>query len=290
MKRILLTGASGFVGKNILPVLSSCYDVLTPNRGELNLFDSQAVQNYVKNNNVSYIVHCASPSPMRGTGDVSERVLRDMLMMYSSIADASRWVEKIIYMGSGAEFDKSRDIIHISEERFGESIPKDDYGFAKYILNKMTLMSENIYNLRLFGCYGPGDYPEKFITHAIRASILNVPVTIRKDCYFDYLHVHDLGVIVKAIIEGTPKYHDYNACSGERILLSDIARRVINNMGTANDIRILSDEKGFEYTGSNQRLLSEFDIDFAYPLDEGIKAQINWEKDNWSESTVFDGE
>lgn len=61
----------------------------------------------------------------------------------------------MIYFGSGAEFDKTSAIIDIKEEAFGRSIPKDQYGLGKYIMNLNTRTSNNIYNLRLFGTINP---------------------------------------------------------------------------------------------------------------------------------------
>ena len=49
--RILLTGASGMVGRNILEHSAiSNHEILSPTRRELNLLDSSSVDEYVKNN------------------------------------------------------------------------------------------------------------------------------------------------------------------------------------------------------------------------------------------------
>ena len=82
-------------------------------------------------------------------------------------------------------------MVLVSEEEFGRYVPEDDYGRAKFIMNEISTHSENIYNLRIFGCFGPNEYSDKFITHAIRCCIKNEPITIRQDCYFDYLYVDD---------------------------------------------------------------------------------------------------
>ena len=43
---------------------------------------------------------------------------------------------KMLYFGSGAEFDKRNGICSISEEDAGNGIPATDYGLYKYIINK----------------------------------------------------------------------------------------------------------------------------------------------------------
>ena len=48
-KKILLTGGSGFIGRNILEsFLVEKYDICHPSRKELNLTDSDSVKNYFK--------------------------------------------------------------------------------------------------------------------------------------------------------------------------------------------------------------------------------------------------
>ncbi|MBQ9233378.1 MAG: sugar nucleotide-binding protein, partial [Lachnospiraceae bacterium] len=47
MKKVLLTGATGFVGKNIYPILSERYDIIAPKRDELNILDLSEVRDYL---------------------------------------------------------------------------------------------------------------------------------------------------------------------------------------------------------------------------------------------------
>lgn len=59
-KRILLTGANGMVGKNILEhPLANGFEFLTPNSQELNLLNQQQVKDYLKTNNPDMIIHAA---------------------------------------------------------------------------------------------------------------------------------------------------------------------------------------------------------------------------------------
>ena len=59
-KRILLTGASGMVGKSILehPDINR-FEFLTPSREELNLFDFNAVSTYLEKHKPDVIIHAA---------------------------------------------------------------------------------------------------------------------------------------------------------------------------------------------------------------------------------------
>ena len=92
------------------------------------------------------------------------------------------------------------------------------------------------------------------------------------------MHVFDLAKILDYFIEHIPKYKDYNLCSGETYLLSEIADMVKEEMKSNLEIKILSSGLNNEYTASNERLLNECKIDFI-KLKEGIKKQIVSEKE-----------
>ena len=273
-KNILFTGGTGFIGKNVLPILRENYNVFAPKRNELNLFSSNEVKKYVMENNINYIIHSANPNPSKNIYDSNEQMLRDSLQLFLSIYSCREIVKKIIYLGSGAIYDKTKDIIQVEEESAFDFIPKDDYGFAKYVMNYLTF--GNVYNLCVFGCYGPYDAESKFITHCINCCINKMPITIHQNCIFDYLHVFDLGKIMNWMLANETKYNTYNACSGQRISLLDIAKEVKKQMSSNSEIVVLSDGWNYEYTGSNKRLIGEYNDTFI-DIKKGISLQIEWE-------------
>jgi GDP-L-fucose synthase len=210
-------------------------------------------------------------------------MLENSLRVFMNLYQARQYCGKLIYIGSGAEYDKTQDICEIDEDKCFCSAPKDIYGFAKYIMNSLTDKSENVYNLCLFACYGPGDDASKFITHCIRCCLGDEPITIRQDCRFDYLHVYDLAPMMIWLVENVPQHHIYNACSGKGVLLSEIAQEVCRQMGNTSPIQIIKIGMNQEYTCSNERFTKESGIYPLITLSEGIKMQINWEMKNWQE-------
>ena len=287
MKKILLTGGSGFVGSNILPLLREDYQVDAPKRAELDVRNPEQVADYVKNGHYNAIVHLASPSPVRSSSlDSYDRLFEDCLKIFLNFYSVHEYCEKIIYSGSGAEFDKRRDISNIKEGEIGAFIPADDYGRAKFIMNEIARHSANIYNLRIFGCYGPGEYGTKFITHAVRCCLRNEPITIRQDCSFDYMYVDDFAKYVKYCIDNTPIYHDYNACSGKKITLSQIAQIVNEKLASPYKVEILREGFNKEYTASNKRFLDEADKYMTFTsIEAGIEKLISWEKKHYEKKS-----
>ena len=62
MKKILITGASGFIGKNIVQYLSNKktdFILLTPPHEQLDLCDQENVHKYLCVNEIDIVIHCA---------------------------------------------------------------------------------------------------------------------------------------------------------------------------------------------------------------------------------------
>jgi GDP-L-fucose synthase len=248
----------------------------------LSLGNTEAVYEYIKNGDFDIVVHSANPNPVKNTADEHTKIFEDSLKIFMNLYNARNHCEKLLYIGSGAEFDKRKNLLDVTEDEIGQTMPADLYGFSKYIMNEIASSSLNLYNLRLFACYGPYDHESKFITHAIRCCLRNEEVTIRQDCYFDYLHIYDFGKILAWFIDNTPDYKDYNICRGIKYSLLEIAREVCSQMGNMKPIKILSNGFNNAYTASNNRLLNEIkNFDFI-SLEEGISMQIKWEKEHYN--------
>lgn len=272
---VLLTGGSGFIGRNILPLLSAHYTVFAPDRNELDLSDDDCSSAYLAAHRADFLVHCAILDPVKAC-DVGKGIYEDTVAMFSRLV--SQPFQKIVYIGSGAEFDKSRDIVLAREEDFDAVRPTDAYGMAKRTLNEWARASQNIFNLRIFGCYGPYEPERRFLRHAIECCFRGEPITIRRDCRFSYVNVQDLGYAILRLLAAEPKYHDYNLCGGRPFLLSELAEIVREQIGAKVPIQVQKPGFANEYTGDDDRFVTEFP-DFTYlSVKDGIAAEINWMK------------
>ena len=281
-KKILVTGGTGCVGRNSMSLLRSHFDVLAPRRAELDVTSADAVESYVKKHHPDVIVHLANPNPAKNVLDESVDMFRGSIDSFMGCYRSRELVEKVVYLGSGAELDKRYDMCLVHEEDFGRSYPTDAYGASKYVENTIARTADNVINLRLFACYGPGDHWSKFITHCIRSIMAGADITIRQDCYFDYLHVSDLAKVIVWAVESDTKYKDYNICTGVRYLLSEIAEMVREQMHSDAKIELLTDGMNCEYTASPDRLRREYFDEFLN-LEEGVKRQIDYERSVYPE-------
>lgn len=277
--KILLTGGSGFIGKNIIRILGQKYNIVAPNRSELNIVDQNSVDEYLKNNKFDVVIHCAILNPSKNANDKAEDILDYTMRGLFNLKKHERELKKIIYIGSGAEFDKSSDIVDVTESDIGTIIPKDSYGYAKYILNQIANTSENIYNLRIFGCYGQGEQERRLIRSVITNILENKNIQINQDCYFSYILVDDLVKLIDWFLINTPKYHDYNICNPQKYKLLEIVKIVRAELNSNADIVIAKSGLNKEYSGCCSRLLKEIPNFEFTPIEKGIKQEIDWIKE-----------
>lgn len=277
MKKVLLTGGSGFIGRNIREPLGKICELYAPTRNELNLLDEQDVRDYLDQHKIDIVIHAANPNPVKNVLDKQEAMFEDSIRVFMNLYQAETYYERMYTLGSGAEYDKSKDISLISEEEAGRSLPYDSYGLAKFVMGRLIQKSDKQCNLRIFACYGPTDHESKFITHAIRCCMNREPITIRQDCYFDYMHVSDLAKILEYFIYHKPACKTYNVCTGTRYSLKQIADIVRREMKSESEIVLLKEGWNKEYTGNNRRLLNEIGNFHFVSLEEGIRRQIESE-------------
>lgn len=280
MKKILFTGGTGFLGRNLLPSLCEKYVVYAPSRSKLNLTDTDVLKQYVISHNFDVIIHAAIPN-ISFHKDKEENLLKDSLSTFMVLYQLQDYYDKLLYFGSGAEFNKDKPIISISENDFGKEIPQSDYGLAKYIMNSLCRSSRNIYNLRIFGCYGPTDAEFKLITSAIRSCLADEAIHLRQNCVFDFMWVMDLIPVLDYFINNSPKFHDYNVCTGRRTEIVSICQTIQTLMSVSLPINI--DKSGFnnEYSGNNKRLCNEIPLLRFTSLSDGIRKQIEYERGIW---------
>ncbi|NDC41926.1 MAG: NAD-dependent epimerase/dehydratase family protein, partial [Chitinophagia bacterium] len=191
MKKILITGGSGFIGRNLKEsYLAARYEVHTPTRAELDCSDDTSVAQFLKQHYFDAIIHSAAKPGHRNAADTSSIFFTNSRMLFNLLHHNDRF-GKLINMGSGAVYDMRHYRPKMKESYFGTHIPADEHGYNKYLLGRMLPVLENVYDFRIFGIFGKyEDYAIRFISNAICKALYDLPITLRQNRMFDYLYIN----------------------------------------------------------------------------------------------------
>ena len=278
--RILLTGGNGFIGKNIIELLGKKYEILAPKRAELNLLNKTDVFNYLKENKPNIIIHAATVGGNRKINLQSD-ILKNNLIIFFNLLSAKQYFERMIVLGSGAEYDKRENLQNVSEINFGKNIPVDEYGLSKFIMSKFAEKVDFITHLRLFGVFGKyEDYETRFISNTICKALLDMPIKINQDVYFDYIYINDLIMIIDRMIEKKPAKIFYNIGSGNKINLKNIAQKILELTNKNLSIEVEKEGLNNEYTCDTNLLHNEIKNIQITNFDQSLNELINYYKKN----------
>ena len=289
--KILLTGGSGFVGRNVREFLERKeYDVYAPSSRELNCIDETTVKEHLLSNHYDMVLHFAVYGDGIDKSKDGTKTLEYNLRMFHNFARYSDCYGRMIYTGSGAEYDKRYPIHMVREEDLvNHSRPTDQYGLMKYTVNQTIEQSENMYNLRLFGIFGKYEYwKTKYISNLCCKSLKGLPLTMRRNCYFDYLWIEDFCHMLEAFMKlNRPQHHVYNAVRGERVDLYTLAEMVNEVADVKQPIIVCREGYANEYTANNDRILKELPGIRFTDMKDAVRELYGWYRQHDSEINVL---
>lgn len=289
--KILITGASGFVGRNVKEYLQNEnreYEIYAPSSKELDCLDENKVTDYLKKHRFDYILHFAVYGDSIDKSKDGTKILEYNLRIFLNFYNNAKYFGKMFYSGSGAEYDKRYDIISVGEEQIGKTIPIDQYGLLKYTIGQMIEKSTNVYNFRLFGIFGKYEYyPVKFISNVCCKAIKGLPLTMRQNVYFDYLYIDDFCKMIQYFLHHEPNYHTYNAVSGKKISLKEICEIVLKISGKNLPVFIGKNGMANEYTASNKRITDEIKILEYTSIEMAVEKLYCWYEKNEKDIDLY---
>jgi nucleoside-diphosphate-sugar epimerase len=245
MKRVIITGASGFIGANVVRrLLRDGHEVHVLVRPDFkswrleeiasdirfhqtDLRDSAGVSSVVHTVRPDWVFHLAAYGSYPSQTDV-ERMITTNLMGCASLlnACADNGLEAFVQTGSSSEYGY-KDHLAQEHERLE---PNSHYAITKAAAThycQFTARQRNInaVTLRLYSVYGPYEEPTRLIpaliTYGLRGQL---PPLVSKQTARDFVYVDEAveAMLQVALSASIPRGAVYNVCTGVQTSLEDV--------------------------------------------------------------------
>jgi nucleoside-diphosphate-sugar epimerase len=295
MTRVLLTGASGFLGRHALPALlsrglevhavSSRPAPAVASRvawHRADLLDLEQARRLVAGVRPTHLLHLAwitEPGAYR-TSPENFRWVQASLALLQAFADQGG--RRAVMAGSCAEYDARHGLC--SEDRTPTS-PATTYGVCKHALGLLGEAFARQADLgwawgRIFFLYGPHERPERLVPSVILALLRGEPAVIRHAGHTrDFLHVADAADAFAALLDG-PVTGAINIASGSGVGLGDLAKRIATRLRRTDLLRLETAPEAPSdppaQVGEVRRLSEEVGWTPRYDLERGLDETIAW--------------
>ena len=249
-KRILITGANGYIGSALSKELIG-FSITKLNREVVDLTNQKKVDEWFKDKRFDVVIHCATAGGSRIQQDTSDVTHQNLQMFYNLLRNKNRF-NKLINIASGAEFDRTQNIAPIWTED-GKRYPTDPYGMSKSIISKLVENEENFYNIRVFGLFDENELETRFIKSNIQRYINKEPMLIHKDRLMDLFYMKDFIEVIKYYLMNKNLPQTLDCTYENTLMLSEIAD-LINSLDTHTVEVKVGNDNDFAYFGNKMPL------------------------------------
>ena len=138
MKRVLITGASGFVGGRLAKAMSREWELLTPTHGEFDITSLDVVRRYVQRHRPQYIIHLAAISNTGYCEKHPEESYRVNVLGVENLARmAAECGCKLVFFSSDQVYNGNQEMGLLSESV--PVAPENHYGRHKLLAEERAL-------------------------------------------------------------------------------------------------------------------------------------------------------
>ena len=297
-KKILVTGATGFIGKNLVESLKEKFEIyaLILDEKEKNVipqidyilwktfFDRE---NEIKTldgkklGKIDTVIHLASYGVNPKDNDIDKMIESNINLTKDLISNLERVsCKNIIFTGSGFEYgDKGK--VKLKEDM--ELNPFSLYGATKvsaFLIGKKLCESLgiNYINLRLFNIFGEYEGSNRLIPQIINNYLEGKELNFTAGNQVrDYLYIKDIIEVYEMILEKNIYNNEtYNVCSSEEVTIKEFITKVADTIGINKDSLNFGTipsrkEEALYIVGDNSKLKRDFNWKRKYSYEFGIK-------------------
>jgi len=290
MKRVLVTGAGGYVGRQTIgPLAARGFEIHAASRHPpalpaiaahaVDILDAAATAALVARLRPTHLLHLAwtTAHGRYWTDPANDAWMQATLALLDAFAAGGG--TRAVLAGTCAAYDWSQPM-PLDEAAPGE--PATTYGRAKRatFAAAMARGGLSLAEGRIFFSYGAGEDPARFVPAIIRPLLHGEPARLTAGTQIrDFLEVRDLGAAMAALLD-SPVTGGVNLATGTGIALADLARAIAAAIGRPDllELGALPMRAGEPpvLTGRAERLTREVGFTPAIPLGRGIADAVAW--------------
>jgi CDP-3, 6-dideoxy-D-glycero-L-glycero-4-hexulose-4-reductase len=259
MKNILLIGATGFIGKNIILDLVKKYKVYALIRyKKKNLFKKNLIKSihfiYYKNlkdlekkiakKNFYCLINCATFYKKKHTISDINKIINSNVRLPSFLYEWSKKMKIKKFISFGTIWEHHNGILN-NPYNFYAATKLAAYFLMKYY-SKSNLLTK-YYHLLLGDTYGPNDERKKIIPVLIKNYKNNKITTINsKKLNINYLHVKDISYAIERIIKKNIKPGKYLLENSNKIMAKDLIKSVNSKLKKKIKVKWLNNNQNIK--------------------------------------------